>query len=154
MNSTWANSKHPSRITIPERANPLAKLVFGEMKRQRVSYEELEFRAGVLRCTFKSWRAEKNPGLATIEAALGALGWALIPVPQHTRLPENIQAGLDALNKEWAGEEPLLHHLLASACLAPILVKHDGPVVDATATAVKTRRKAKEPNPRQVGLFG
>lgn len=154
-NSTWSVSARESSITIPDRANPLAKLMFAEMKRQRVSYDELEHRSGVLRCTFKSWRLEKNPGLITIEAALGALGWALVPVPQHDQLPDNIRTGLDALNAEWAGQEPLLHHLLASACLAPIIVKHEGPVVDAKATSVtvRPRRRGREPNPFQKTLF-
>lgn len=142
----------PSRITIPECAHPLAKLVFSEMKRQICSYEELEWRAGVLRCTFKAWRSSSRPGLETIEAALGALGWALIPVPQHKHLPANIAAGLDALNAEWAGEEPLLHHLLASACLAPILVKREGAVIDVAPVRVKVSRR-REPHPGQTVLF-
>lgn len=154
-NSTWSVSKRESSITIPEHAHPLARLMFAEMKRQRVSYDELEHRSGVLRCTYKSWRIEKTPGLTTISAALGALGWALVPVPMHEELPENIKAGLDALNAEWAGEQPLLHHLLASACLAPIVVRHEGDVVDTKAEAVviRPRRKGREPNPYQVTLF-
>lgn len=115
-------AKRPSKITIPEKANPLARLVFAEMQKQGVTYDELEWRSGVLRCTIKAWRAENKPGLETIEACLGALGWALVPVPQHERLPEHIRAGLAALNEQWGGDEPLLHHLLASACLAPVTV--------------------------------
>ena len=38
---SWAVSARPSTITILERANPLAKLVFRKTKRQRCSYSEL-----------------------------------------------------------------------------------------------------------------
>jgi hypothetical protein len=143
----------PSRITVPVRANPLAKLVFGEMQRQSVTYFELEMRSGVLTSTFKAWRTDNAPGLASIEAALGSLGWCLVPVPRMDRIPARIKEGLDALNADWAREEPLLHQLLASACLAPILVEGAQPVtIDVAPTRVTVRRKAKEPNPYQVSL--
>jgi hypothetical protein len=145
-------SKRPSKITIPEKANPLARLVFAEMQKQNVTYAELEWRSGVLISTFKAWRTDNSPGLLSIEAALGALGWALVPVPQMDRLPEHIRAGLAELNAQWEREEPLLHHLLAHACLAPILVKHDeGAPVVAT---IKPRRRTHGPNPYQAVLFG
>jgi hypothetical protein len=143
--------QRPSKITIPEKANPLAKLVFSEMHRQRVTYAELEWRAGVLTSTFKAWRTDNRPGLESIEAALGALGWALVPVPQHERLPENIRAGLEALSAEWAQEEPLLHHLLATACRAAILVKDSGPIVDAVPVRKSVRRRG-DPHPQQISL--
>lgn len=144
--------KRPSKITIPEKANPLAKLVFAEMAKQGVTYAELEWRAGVLVSTFKAWRTDNAPGLASIEAALGALGWALVPVPQMKRLPDNIRAGLDALTAEWAGDEPLLHHLLASACLAPIIVKHEGPIIEHVPASRPARRRSIEAHPMQVAL--
>lgn len=144
------SSKRPSKITIPERANPLAKLVFGEMQRQSVTYDELEYTSGVLRCTLKAWRSENKPGLETIEAALGALGWSLVPVPSWDRVPQEIKDGLDALNEKWGREEPLLHRLLANACLAPILVEGGEQPVVMVAPA---RRRAKEPNPFQVPIF-
>jgi len=110
----------PSRITIPERAHPLARLVFAEMARQRFTYSELEWRANVLISTFKAWRKDNTPGLTTIEAALGALGWNLVPVPQVERLPADIREGLAELAERWGRDEPLLHHLLAGVCRAPL----------------------------------
>jgi transcriptional regulator with XRE-family HTH domain len=77
-----AITKRPSKITIPDRCHPMAKVVFAEMKRQGVTYDELEHRSGVLRSTFKAWRTNNRPGLDTIEAALGALGWSVLPVPK------------------------------------------------------------------------
>lgn len=152
---SWAVSKRPSKITIPPHANPLAKLVFAEMARQGVTYSEIEHRSGVLSSSLKSWRQEKNPGLTTIEATLGSLGWALVPVPRMERLPEYIVEGLNALNERWSRDEPLLHQLLASACLAPVLI--DGapaPItIDIAPSRVVTRRKSRDPIPGQVLLF-
>jgi transcriptional regulator with XRE-family HTH domain len=83
-----------SRITIPERCHPLAKFVFAEMKRQGVTYDELEERAGVLRSTFKAWRTNNRPGLDTIEAALGVLGWSALPVPKAHAIPAELRDDL------------------------------------------------------------
>lgn len=121
--SHWTDSVRPSRVTVPARANPLAKLVFAEMGKQGVTYAELEHRSGVLTSTFKAWRTDNSPGLASIEAALGALGWVLVPVPRMDRLPARIIAALNRLNERWEREEPLLHHLLANACFAPVLIE-------------------------------
>ncbi len=81
-------TRRPSRITIPERCDPRAKVVFAEMRRQGVTYDELEHRAGVLRSTFKAWRTNNKPGLDTLDAALGALGWSLLPVPNPKLSPQ------------------------------------------------------------------
>lgn len=90
-------ARRPSKITIPEHCHPLAKAVFAEMKRQNVSYDELEHRAGVLRSTFKAWRTNNRPGLDTIEAALGSLGWHVLPVPKPETLPAQLRADLEAV---------------------------------------------------------
>lgn len=145
--------KRPSKITVPERANPLARLVFAEMQRQGVTYADLEWKSGVLISTFKAWRTDNSPGLLSIEAALGALGWSLVPVPAFEHLPAEVREGLAELNEKWRGEHPLLHHLLASACLAPVLPPA-GQVIEAEPTKVVTRpRRPRESNPFQVSLF-
>jgi hypothetical protein len=112
---------HPSRVTIPAHAHPLAKVLFSEMARQRVTYAEIEHCSGVLAATFKAWRVHSQPGLNTIEAALGALGWAVLPVPRMEHLPPKIQVGLEALAAEWEGESPLLCQLLATVSKIPIV---------------------------------
>jgi len=115
----WAVSKRPSTITIPERANPLAKLVFVEMRRQRVSYSELEWRAGVQISTFKAWRTENTPGLASIEAALGALGWALVPVPKLKMLPEDIRVKVEGLAQDFTSDNEALGAAIVAAATFP-----------------------------------
>lgn len=87
----------PSRTTVPERCHPLAKVVFAEMRRQNRTYDSLEWDSGVLRSTFKSWRTHSRPGLDTISAALGALGWDVLPVPKAETLPPELRADLEAL---------------------------------------------------------
>jgi hypothetical protein len=124
---SYLSAKQPSRITIPERCHPLAKIIFAEMKRQGVSYDELEFRSGVLRTTFKAWRTNNAPGISTVEAALGSLGWSLVPVPRFEVLPAGVRAGLAKLADEWGedDEHKLLCHLLATVCRMPTFVTTD-----------------------------
>jgi len=121
----WAVSTRPSTITIPERANPLAKLVFREMKRQCCSYSELEHRSGVLASTAKAWRAENLPGLASIEAALGALGWALVPVPKLKMLPEELRSKVEALAADFTSENEALGAAIAAAAAFPAQAAKD-----------------------------
>jgi hypothetical protein len=123
--------RRPSKITVPERCDPRAKVVFAEMQRQGVTYDELEHRSGVLRSTFKAWRTNNKPGLDTLEAALGALGWALLP--------------------QWENESELLCGLLATVCRTAV-VRHETPA-PVVATIIPRRRRSREPNPFQVPLF-
>jgi hypothetical protein len=116
---SWATSDKPSRVTVPERANPLAKLVFAEMRRQRVTYAELEHRANVLVSTFKAWRCEKNPGLVTIEAALGALGWALVPVPRNVDLPADAADALERLGEHFRSDQEAYGYAVRAAAEWP-----------------------------------
>lgn len=105
-----------SKVTIPERANPLAKVVFAEMKRQGMTYDSLEWSAGVLRSTVKAWRKNNRPGLESIEAALGVLGFNLLPVPQPRAIPAMLRADLEAVaTKHALTELPMLQLIAACA---------------------------------------
>ena len=84
------------------------------MKRQNVSYDELEHRAGVLRSTFKAWRTSNKPGLETIEAALGALGWHVLPVPRLQTLPLQLRADLEAVAAKHGCALPAIEYISAS----------------------------------------
>lgn len=83
----------PSKITIPEKAIPHVKLVYQLMRENNVTYDELEFRSGILKSTFKAWRvATAYPSLFALEAALGVFGWSLVPVPPLSTLkPETLE---------------------------------------------------------------
>src|SRR3982751_1087493 len=119
MGNLHHRQKIPSRIQIPERCHPLAKFVFAEMKRQNVRYDELEWRAGVLRSTFKAWRTNNRPGLDTIEAALGALGWHVLCVPKPETLPAELRADLEAVAAKHAIALPCVAFIAAAAGRRP-----------------------------------
>lgn len=89
-------------------------MIFAEMKRQRVTYDELEYRSGVLRSTFKAWRTNNRPGLDTIEAALGALGWSLLPIPGPRAIPAAVRADLETVaERHGLDEMPVLQFIAA-----------------------------------------
>jgi hypothetical protein len=150
-------SARPSKITVPQRCHPLAKLVFAEMKRQNVSYPELEWTSNVLISTFKAWRTDNRPGLETLEAALGALGWSLVPVPRYERLSAAVREQLAAVQETWRREEPALHQLLAECCNARPLptkpIRRTAPPTPVAHMLPKRRRRSMEPNPLQTALF-
>jgi hypothetical protein len=118
-----ARKKRPSKITVPEKANPLARLVFAEMKRQNVTYADLEWESGVLISTFKAWRTASRPGLASIEAALGALGWTLVPVPRLDRLSPAILDQLDLVGEHFRTDEETFGAALHAAATWPAHAK-------------------------------
>ena len=118
-----APANRPSKITIPERCHPLAKAVFAEMRRQRVTYDELEYRSGVLRSTFKAWRTSNRPGLDTIEGALGALGWHVLPVPKPETLPAQLRADLEAVAEKHGTALPCVEFISAAAGRPPLTAR-------------------------------
>lgn len=112
-------SKRPSRITIPKHAHPLARFVFSEMSRQNCTYDALEFYSGVLRSTFKAWRTSNTPGLETIEAAAGVLGWSILPVPRTEALPPDLRADLAAVAAKHETSLPCLEFIAAAVGRQP-----------------------------------
>lgn len=116
-----------SRVTIPQRCHPLSKLVFAEMQRQRVTYDELEYRSGVLRSTFKAWRTNNRPGLDTIEAALGVLGYNVLPVPKAHVLPNELRQDLEKLALRHSLSTLPCLELMAVAAARPLDVRPGRP---------------------------
>ncbi len=86
--------RRPSTIAIPKGVSPIVKLVFAEMARQRVTYDEVAAGSGVLRSTLKAWRHKNRPSLDALEAVLGFLGWDFVPVPREKRLPAEVLQAL------------------------------------------------------------
>lgn len=86
------------RVTIPEKVTPVIRLVFAEMRRRQIRYDDLEIAAGVRRATMKAWRKKNRPGLESLEAVLGCLGWSFTPTPANDALPTDIAADLAALS--------------------------------------------------------
>ena len=113
--------RQPSKVTVPKRAHPAAKIVFAEMRRQGVTYDELEYRSGVLKSTVKAWRTDNSPGLETMQAALGSLGWEFLAVPRLENLPEGVRAKLEEAADVWGSDDDLLTELLAMIATSPRL---------------------------------
>ena len=110
-----------SKITVPARCHPLAKVCFAEMNRLGVTYEEMEWKSGVLRSTWKSWRTNNRPGLDTVEAVLGVLGYSVLPVPTDLKmLPPELRADLEALaSKHGMKTLPCLEFIAAAVGRRP-----------------------------------
>ncbi|HEY0329633.1 MAG TPA: hypothetical protein VGC77_11095 [Rhodopseudomonas sp.] len=73
------------------------KLVFSEMARLQVTYDEVEEGSGVRRASVKAWRRKNKPGLESLEAVLGWLGWDFVAVPRAKALPEEVRAELQPI---------------------------------------------------------
>lgn len=84
-------------VTMPERVGPHVKLVFAEMARLRITYDECEEGSGVRRATIKAWRRKNRPGLESMEAVFGFLGWDFVAVPRAKALPEEVRAELQPI---------------------------------------------------------
>ena len=99
--------KHPNRprVSVPLHAHPHAKLIFALMGEHSVTYDELEYRSGVLRSTLKSYRNEKTPSLQSIEALLGSFGWTLVPVPPLESLPTAAREQLEEVGLHFRSDE-------------------------------------------------
>lgn len=140
-----------SRVTVPTRCHPAAKIVFAEMNRQGKTYDELSHYSGVQITTIKAWRTNNRPGLETLEAALGALGWAFLPVPAMDKVPATVREGLKALAEQWGDENALLCQLLATVSQAPIM-QPAGKAEGVVAT-IRPKRRRGAVHPDQVALF-
>lgn len=81
-------------ITVPTGVGPHVRLIFSEMSRQNVTYDQMDEGSGVQRATLKAWRHKNVPSLQNVEAALGFLGFDLVPVPRAKALPPEVVAEL------------------------------------------------------------
>jgi hypothetical protein len=90
--------RNPNRlVTDAPKAHPLARIVFSEMRRQMVVYDDIAEKSGVTRASMKSWRLRSIPSTASIEAVLGYLGWRLTATPAPDRIPPDLFEELAAL---------------------------------------------------------
>jgi transcriptional regulator with XRE-family HTH domain len=90
----------PSTITIPSGVSPHVKLVFEEMRRQGITYEEVEDGSGVLKTTLKAWRHKNRPSFDALCAVLGFLGWDFVPIPRDRVLDPDVIAVLQPAAKQ------------------------------------------------------
>lgn len=143
--------KKPSRVSVPDHAHPLAKLLYAEMQRQGVTYNDLEWKSGVHIQTFKAWRSANTPGLSSMEACLGVVGWGLVPVPRFEDVPAEVRVLLKQAAALWKDENRVLYELLGTVCTAPILIPGGaGDVVVATIKPRVPRRRREHPDQGRI----
>jgi hypothetical protein len=130
-------------VTIPARVSPEVRLIFQEMARLHVTYDELAEASGATRMAFKAWRRATNrPSLENLEAALNALGWLFLAVPARIEYLPPAVAGKVAeiaalahveLGEAWAAiVASAAHQLIASA---------EGPRVIEEVRAVRAQAR-------------
>jgi hypothetical protein len=113
-----------SRISAPKSRHPLSRLVFEEMRRQNASYLEVEHRSGVLLSTIKSWRQQEvTPGLFSLEAVLGSLGWTIIAVPKIENLAPDARNALEAIELYFRSDDEALGAAISVAATWPRFAK-------------------------------
>lgn len=108
-----------SRITVPQRAHPLARLVFSLMRKTSTSYFELEMRSGILLTTMKAWRSANVPSLTSMEAALGSFGWRLVPCPPLEDLPDHVREQLEEAGQHFVNDDQAIAAAIAAAVTTP-----------------------------------
>ncbi|KQP24562.1 hypothetical protein ASF27_10710 [Methylobacterium sp. Leaf102] len=105
--------RRPSTVTVPDHAGPHVKLLFAEMRRLNITYDEVEERSGVLRATLKAWRHRTNPTLTSAEAALAVVGYEFVPIPTERALPPEVVAELRPIANRLGLEMPAAVRLAA-----------------------------------------
>lgn len=88
-----------SKITLPKRAHPLARLLFQKMAEKEVTYDALEAASGIKKSAFKATRTHNAPGADSIQAMMRVLGLNVLPVPTAGVLPAALRADLEAVGK-------------------------------------------------------
>jgi hypothetical protein len=88
MERSAAQEGSPSRITVPDRAHPLSRLVFAEMQRQGITYVDMADKSGISRETLTAWRVRNVPDLTSLEACFGVLRLRLAPIDTEGNIYE------------------------------------------------------------------
>jgi len=66
------------RLTIPEKADPLVKRLYGLMNAERYMITNVAETSGVTRSTISSWRYDRQPTVANLRAVANTLGYDLV----------------------------------------------------------------------------
>lgn len=82
---------------VPKHASPHVRLLFTEMRRSGIRYDEIEIATAVRRATLKSWKHKSFPSLSNLQAAFSFVGWDYVPVPALEVLPPDLAGDITAL---------------------------------------------------------
>ncbi|WP_311276122.1 hypothetical protein [Methylobacterium sp. WCS2018Hpa-22] len=147
--------KRPATITVPDRVGPHVRLLFTEMRRQNVTYDEVEEGSGVRRAALKAWRHKNRPSLESIEAALGFLGFDLVPIPRAKVLPAEIVAEIREVAARLDLDMPATVKLIVEV-VAGIHARFGEVATDEAPTVAEApprRRSRLFPHPDQCSLL-
>lgn len=92
------SERYRRTVTIPNNVSPPVRLLFAEMQRLAVTYDDLEESSGTRRSTMKAWRKKNAATLGTLEPALNSLGWLLTPSPMFEIQPPKVAALMGELS--------------------------------------------------------
>jgi hypothetical protein len=128
------------KTTVPAKCHPHAKGIFALMAKHGVTYDELEWRSGVLKTTIKAWRKQNYPGLNSLAACYGAFGYQYLPVPPISELPAHIREKVEALAVEMGSQDAVLAALMAG--MAEIGPSRPGPSIYSIRDRARRARQA------------
>jgi hypothetical protein len=92
---------HVSRVTVPEHAHPIARLIFTLVRRQNMTLVELSEKAGVLQSTVKATRHRNIPTLSTAHCLINALDHEICIVPRASSMPPDLRIDLEPIAERY-----------------------------------------------------
>jgi hypothetical protein len=83
--------------TMPHGVTPIVRLIFSELARQGLRYQDVEDFSGVRRASVKAWRRKNRPSWESLQAVLSTLGFGFAPTPTLQVLPADLVGEIVAL---------------------------------------------------------
>lgn len=83
--------------TVPTGVSPVVRLIFLEIARQKLRYQDVEDFSGCRRAAVKQWRIKNKPSWESIQSVLSVLGFGFVPTPTPQVLPTNLAGDVIAL---------------------------------------------------------
>jgi hypothetical protein len=92
-------SKRANRrcATMPAGVQPIVRVIFAEIARQNLRYQDVEDFSGVRRASLKSWRRRTRPSWESVQSVLSVLGFGFVPTPALQVLPAELAGEFPAL---------------------------------------------------------
>ena len=145
-------SKRANRrtATVPSGVEPVVRLIFAEIARQGIRYEDVENFSGVRRATVKSYRRKNRPGWESVQSLLSVLGFGFVPTPAIQTLPPHLMGEITALSSKLAKDVPATFAALIDIGVEQKLLRMDAAerraIVEAHDAALHPRRSRKPAN--------
>lgn len=136
-------------VSPPENVGPEVKLIFAEMARQGLRYQDLEDFSGVRRPTVKQWRRKNLPSWESLQAVLSTLGFGFVPTPCLQILPPELAGELTALAMKLGADIPTTWAALVDISAEQKLLRMDASerraVVEAHRASLGNPKRRRKP---------